>query len=505
MKCYVGIDVGTSSAKALAVDRDGNVLAVHREEYDLLSPHGGWSEQAPEAWWTACASALRDLTRDVATLGGQIEAMAVSNQMHSLVMLDPERRVLRPAILHNDARTGAQMRQIAGTLGPEGERLTHNPIVNGMTLPSLLWVRDNEPENYARLRWVLTPGDYVRLRLTDRLATDHANASATLLYDFEAGGWSRRTMGLFDLDPDWFPPCFDSDEAAGTVTEAAGRETGLLPGTPVVFGGADQVMQSVGCGAIFPGMATVNIGSGGQVCVQTERLMDNPAAGVNALVGLYRDRHYMMGANTNAGSAYKWFCREILREADYDALNREIADVPPGSEGLVFLPYLNGERCPHRSAELSGVFWGMTYHTQRRHMARAVMEGVAYSLLDCLNACVDSGARVERMTALGGAVNSPAWLQIQADVYNLPLRTTASREQAVLGAAIAAAVGCSAFSGFGEACGRMVRYSEEAVMPSPRRHDVYMRYYDLYRRIYRKAVTELEEVTRLGRSGGCEP
>lgn len=502
MNCFVGIDIGTSSAKAIAVNRDGDVLCMHREEYDLLSPHGGWSEEEPETWWAACSAALKRLTRELQAMNARIEALAVSNQMHSLVLLDGELHSIRPSILHNDARTGAQMRQISAALGPDGERLTHNPIVNGMSLPSLLWVQANEPGNFARVRWVMTPGDYLRLQLTGQLSTDHSNASATLFYDFEAHGWSRQICDCFGLDPRWFLPCFDSTAVAGTVSAACAQQTGLTPGTPVIFGGADQVMQSIGCGSIYPGMATVNIGSGGQVCIQTDHLMDNPAAGINAFVGSRRGQYYMMGANTNAGSAYKWLCRSILRENDYDALNRALADIPAGSEGLIFIPYLNGERCPHRNAELSGVFWGMTYHTGREHMARAAMEGVSYSLLDCLNACRDAGAEVRQMTALGGAVNSPVWLQIQADVYNLPLRTTVSREQAVLGAAITAAVGCGAFPDLEAACARMVRFNDAIIQPCPQRHEVYMRYYDIYRRVCQHAGRELEDVTRLGRNEG---
>ncbi len=500
MKYVLGLDIGTSSAKAAAVTLNGDVAALAHREYDLQSPHSGWSEEDPQLWWDACVQALREVIASLPGGAAGLEAIGVSNQMHSMVVLDEALCSIRPSILHNDARTGAQMRELKAMLGTDAEGLTRNPIVNGMTLPSLLWLRENEPENYARVAHVVLAGDYIRMRLTGTLSTDHSNASATLFYDFDSCGWSKQICNAADIPMAFLPPIFNSCDIAGHVSAACARETGLIEGTPVVFGGADQVMQSIGSGCIYPGQATVNIGSGGQVCVQTETLHSAPEAGVNAFAGYERGRWYMMGANTNGGSAYKWFCRNILQERDYNALNAQIASVRPGADGLIFLPYLNGERCPHRNADISGVFLGMSYHTDRARMARAVMEGVTFSLMDCLQACRQSGCSVnDGMVALGGGTNSRVWLQMQADVYNMPLRITVSREQAVLGAAICAAVGCGAISDMAQACAAFVRYSDEVIYPDPRTHEIYLKYYQAYRDTFAEAKGVLERTTLLGR------
>ena len=498
MKYVLGIDIGTSSAKVAAVDLNGDIRALAHQEYDLQSPHGGWSEEDPAVWWDACVHALREALRQLPSAEG-IEAIGVSSQMHSLVVLDQNFRNIRPSILHNDARTGEQTRALCALLGSDAEKITRNPIVNGMTLPSLMWIRDNEPENYARIRHILLASDYIRMRLTGALSSDHSNASATLLYDFDRCDWSERICEAANVPQQWLPPIYDSCELAGRITPEAARETGLRAGVPVIFGGADQVMQSVGSGCIHPGEATVNIGSGGQVCIQVQEFSDAPEAGVNAFASYEHGRWYMMGANTNSGSAYKWFCRNILREQDYASVNEQVAQVRPGSDGLIFLPYLNGERCPHRNADISAVFFGMTYHTDRARMARAVMEGITFSLMDCLQACRSSGCKVDHLVALGGGANSREWLQMQADIFGVPLRITVSREQAVLGAAIVAAVGCGAFSSVDQACAKFVRYKDEWIRPDERTHAIYQTYYQAYREIYAQSRNALEHVTLLGR------
>lgn len=260
-------------------------------------------------------------------------------------------------------------------------------------------------------------------------------------------------------------------------------------------------MQSIGSGTIMPGEATVNIGSGGQICVQVDGIFSNPPAGVNSFCSYNSKKWYLMGASSNAGSAFKWFCNEILKQPDYSLVDTEVAAVTPGCDGLIFLPYLSGERCPHLNANIGGVFWGLSYLTDRARMARAVMEGIAFSLYDCLLACEKSGGSPGSLVALGGGANSREWLQIQADIYGKSLLTTANREQAVVGAAITAGVGVGIFSGFEEACKSSIRYNDEIFVPDPETHELYMKYFRVYGDIYRLARPALEAAVTLGREG----
>lgn len=500
MAYFLGLDVGTSSAKALITDETGASLACNRWEYDICCPHAGWSQQGPAVWWEACCRAIGLSLAQLSLPTGAIAAVAVSSQMHTLVALDAQMSPVGPAILHNDARTGAQLESMHWLLGSGAESMTCNPICCGMTLPALLWLRDREPEAYARIAHVMLPADYIRLRLTGAVSTDHSNASATMAYDFETGGWSADILAALSIPAAWFPPCFDSTDPAGRVHAAAAAETGLSAGTAVYHGGADQVMQSIGCGAIHPGMATANLGSGAQVCIQTERLSPAPEQGLNAFIGSSRRRSYVMGANSNGGSAFKWVCRSILQIRDYGEMDRAIAQVRPGCDGLLFLPYLNGERCPYRNPDISGMFVGLSYLTDPARMARAVMEGVTFSLLDCLNACRATGYAPQQLIILGGGAASLEWLQIQADIYGLPVVTPQAAEQAVLGAAICAAVGAGAFPDVAHACAAMVPALTAPIVPNPQAQKLYEQYYRLYRQMYAVSRETLEQLTQLGRA-----
>lgn len=500
MSFFLGLDVGTSSAKAVIVDESGTFHALERSEYDILCPHSGWAEQEPETWWSAICTAVQRTLSSFGRSPSEICGVAVSSQMHTLVALDASDHPVRPAILHNDARTAAQLQTMRLQLGAGAEARLCNPICNGMTVPSLLWIRDTEPSHYDQIAHVLLPADYIRLRLTGEHSSDHSNASSTLAYDVALGTWSDDTLRALDLPRSFFSPCYDSTDLAGRITPEAAAQCGLAAGTAVYFGGADQVMQSIGCGSIRPGQATVNLGSGAQVCIQTDHLAPAPDAGLNAFLSYRKDKWYTMAANSNGGSAFKWICRNILKEPDYDAVDRAIAAVRPGADGLLFLPYLNGERCPHRNPDLSGCFLGLTYLTDPARMARAVMEGVTFSLLDCLNACRNAGFSPDRLIVLGGGAVSPVWLQMQADIYNLPVMRTRSQEQAVLGAAICAAAGSGAFSSVEEACGASVPSYDDPVLPNQESHKIYESYYFYYRQFFAATHESLEGITRLGRS-----
>lgn len=500
MGYLMGIDIGTSSVKVMIVDADGAVSALAKRNHNLSSPHAGWVEENPEDWWRGCCEAVHEALAVFTGSAGDIDAIGISAQMHSLVVLDKDRGLIRPAILHNDSRAGKQAAALAMQLGSEKIRKEiMNPITHGLTLPSLLWMRDNEPENFKKIHHVLTPGPYIRYRLTGEIGFDHSDASATLAYDFKKGGWSAWLLDLVGIPVKYFPSISDSAHIAGKITKESAEKTSLAQGTPVVFGGGDQTMQGIGSGRLQTGHANVNIGSGGQVCIQVSEAIPNPEAGLNYFLGRDRSHPYLMGATGNSGSSLKWFCQEILHDTDYAAIDAAASEVPPGSNGLLFLPYLSGERCPLLNPNIGGVFWGLTHQTDRARMARAVMEGVAFSLKDCLDVCaVSSGFSPESLVALGGGASSDLWLRIQSDIYGKALVLTQSKEQAVLGAAITAGVGIGAYRDFQEGCDKCVSYGR-VIEPNMQNHAVYQEYFAVFKDIYTSASPALERAADLGR------
>ena len=498
MSCFLGIDVGTSSLKAMAIDERGNIAGLASSPYSILCRRNGYAEQEPAIWWEALKKAVTLVTAQLKGTGKRIAAIGFSGQMHGTVLLDREYQVIRPAIIHCDARPGEEVEEIRAILGSDIERILMNPIAPGIMLPTLLWLKKRETESLERAAYALLPKDYLRFRITGEIGTDYSDASATLAFDLRKGKWAEEILEKLKLPKEIFPPCKDSIQIAGSVTGEAARELGLEQGIPVVLGGGDQAMQSIGCGAVTEGEATVNIGSGGQVCVQTDRPEGNIALGLNTFQGYGWERWYVMGATTNSGSSLKWL-NQLLGQTDYEAMNREVEQIRPGCDGLVFLPYLSGERCPRMNADISGVFWGLSFLTDKARMTRAVMEGVAFALYSCLEACEKAGTRIASMTALGGGSRSGPWLQMQADIFNRELRTTCHQEQAVFGAAVAAAVGTGHFDDVPSACREMIRYKDTVIEPDPKIHRLYEEYYGIYKEIYEKGKETLVAVTRLGR------
>lgn len=498
MSHFLGIDVGTSSLKVIAVDEKGKIAGLASSSYPIICKRNGYAEQDPDAWWEALKEAASTVMLQIRDKVKRIQAIGFSGQMHGTVLLDREFRVIRPAIIHCDARTGKEAEEIREMLGEEAERILMNPISPGIMLPTLLWLKKNEEKSLERAAYALLPKDYLRFRITGEIGTDYSDASATLALDLREGVWADDILHKLGIPKEIFPPCKNSTQIAGSVTGGAARELGIEAGIPVVFGGGDQAMQSIGSGAVVKGQTTVNIGSGGQVCIQTDRPEGNIALGLNTFQGYSRERWYVMGATTNSGSSLRWL-NQILGQTDYETMNREVSEIRPGCDGLVFLPYLSGERCPRMNADVSGVFWGLSFLTDKARMTRAVMEGVTFALYSCLEACQRAGTEFASMTAIGGGSRSAPWLQMQADVFNRELRTTCHEEQAVFGAAIAAAVGTGYFDNVPSACRDMVRYKDAVIEPRPDIHALYEEYYGIYKEIYEKGKETLEAVTRLGR------
>jgi xylulokinase len=495
----MGIDLGTSGLKTIVISETGEVKALSHRSYTFDSPRGGYAEHHPDAWWKACTETVREALARCGGCADDIAGVSFSGQMHGLVTLDSEYRVVRPAILHCDARSGKQVEDLRRMLGTDGIRsLMMNPVYTGFLLPSLLWVRDNEPENFEKVRHVCLPKDYLKMKMTGELSSDFSDASATLAFDIPNLAWSDEILRRVQIPASLFPACYETTQEAGRVSALAVQETGLKAGTVVAAGGGDQVMQGIGNGMVNADDATVNIGSSGQVSFQIDRPVLNPDLNTNMFCGYKRGRWILFGATMTAGLSLDWWHRNS-GDIDYEALNREVERTEPGSGGLIFLPYLNGERTPHVDPNLSGAFLGLNIGTTRAHMTRAVMEGVAYSLMQCIEICGGLGFHADWLVASGGAARSKPWLKLQADIYNTPLRVSETQEQAGLGAAIAAGVGSGVYGDLEEGCRMAVHYRNEIVLPDPRSHEVYRQYYALYKDAYRCGQGVLDRLTALGR------
>lgn len=497
MALLMGIDLGTSSLKTIIIDECGNVKALCKRSYSFDSPKGGYAEQDPVIWWEACCETIREAIFTTGT--NEIAGVSFSGQMHGLVMLDKNYEVIRPAILHCDTRSEKQVQEIRSVFGLGGIKdLMMNPVYTGFLLPSLLWVKENEPQNFEKIRFVCLPKDYLKLKMTGEISSDYSDASATLAFDIKNICWSEEIIKRLSLSKEIFPLCMETTNNVGRVCAIAAESTGLSVHTIVVAGGGDQVMQGIGNGMVNVRDATVNIGSSGQVSFQIDRPVLNETLSTNMFCGYEKSRWILFGATMTAGLSLSWWNR-ILANTEFIKMDQEVASLNPGSGGVIFLPYLNGERTPHLDPNLSGAFMGVNVNTMQAQMTRAVMEGVAYSLKQCIEICGDLGYKAESLVASGGGAKSRAWMQIQADVYNLPLRVAETEEQAGLGAAIAAGVGSGVYGNLEEGCCAAVHYCKEITCPNQQRHRIYQDYYGLYKEIQMTCKQVLNKVTMLGR------
>lgn len=499
MSYYIGIDLGTSSVKTILMDSGGKIIASDAEDYQFDTPINGFAEQNPEVWWSAFCKTIQKVLIQFGKKADLVKGISFSGQMHGLVALDSNKKVIRPSILHCDARSYEQVLEINKTFNRE-EILKYfmNPIYTGFLIPSLLWLKEKEPENYARIKYTFLPKDYIKYRLTGEINCDYSDASATLGFDIENSVWSKEILERLGIDKTFFPNCNASIDCIGSVTKEAAEMTGLMIGTPVMCGGADQVMQSIGNGVIEPGRGTVNIGTSGQVCVQSEKALKNPDLNTNTFCGYDKNRWYTMGAIMNAGLSFKWF-NQLIGTVDYKDLDKDIETVKAGSGGIIFLPYLNGERTPHLNPNISGVFMGVNLNTKKPQMARSVMEGVTYALCQSMEIITGLGIDVKEMVASGGGARSKTWLQMQSDIFGIPLKTALVQEQAGYGAAIVAATGAGEFLNIEEACRNTVKYHNYIYEPNCEAHKIYQEYFDIYKKTYVKIKEVLQDVTELGR------
>lgn len=489
MPYLLGIDIGTSGLKTAIITSEGVPLGTAYRGYDIHVPYKGYAEQDPETWWKAAVDAIREVHRTSGISPADISAIGLSGQMHTLVALDAKGLVIRPAILWCDQRSTPQIRELHRVMPADRvAAITLNPISPGFTIASLLWLKANEPEHFSRIATVVLPKDYIRYRMTGALATEIVDASGTMCFDAVVLQWSTELLSAVGIDPRIFPDIGRTCAIAGRLTSSAAATIGLRAGTPVAFGGGDQAMQAIGNGIIDPGTASATIGTGGQILTPTLEPLYDRRLRTNTYCNYREGSWTLIGGTLSAGLSLKWLKEKVLRAPSFDVIDEGAALTPPGCGGLVFLPYLIGERAPHMDPAARGVFFGLTLDHDGFAMARAIMEGVAFSLKDSLSIFEELGVRPKRIIASGGGARSGLWKQIQADVFNKEICTTKTIEQACTGAAIAAGVACGVYRDIGEACSRMVALDEVVVEPDPARVERYKELHQIYRELYRNTA-----------------
>lgn len=480
----LGLDISTTGTKALLLDGQGALVGSAAATYDFETPRPLWAEQDPALWWDAAQQTIAAVLRDTGTAPEDIAAVGAAGQMHGLVLLDDGGDVVRPAILWNDGRTMAQCDAIRETVGRERFiAITGNEPLTGYTAGKLLWVREHEPENWASARHMLLPKDYVRFKLTGELALDVADGAGTALFDLRARTWSPEVIDALGLDRAMLPRTVEGPDVVGTVTPAAAAATGLRAGTPVVGGAGDQAANAVGVGAVAAGIGAMSVGTSGVVFVPTAKPAIEPDGRLSAFCHAVPGTWHLMGVTMSAAGSLKWLREELAPGSSWDELTAMAEPIAPGCEGLIFLPYLSGERTPHDDPLARAAFVGLTVRHGLAHMVRAVLEGVAFSLRDVFELVNATAPQpLQELRASGGGTNSALWRQIIADVLGVPLSLTRTAEGVATGAGILAAVGAGWYPGVAEACAAMVGVTGTTT-PGPQAGD-YDRAYAAYRALY---------------------
>jgi xylulokinase len=487
---FLGIDVGTGGTRALILDEQGRVIASATEEHrPFASPQIGWAEQYPDDWWRACGITVRKALAQSHLQGRQITCVGLSGQMHGAVLLDGAGHVVRPALIWCDVRTEEQTRELTAQIGAERLiELTCNPALANFTLTKCLWVRENEPENWNRVRSIMLPKDYVRFRLTGERATDLSDASGTLLLDVARRRWSKEILELVAMDESLLPSLHESPATSGEISAEGAAATGLQAGTPVVAGAGDQAAGAIGMGVVSSGTVSATIGTSGVVLGATSSPALDPKGRLHTFCHAVPGRWIVMGVTQAAGLSLRWFRDQFAvgisgHSNSYDALTAEAAKAPPGSDGLLWAPYLMGERTPYLDPAARGALVGLTASHTRAHVIRAILEGVAFSLRDTLTIFQEIGVPVKAVLLGGGGARSSLWQQIQADVYGQRVDIVEAEEGAAYGAAILAGVGAKAWPTVDAACNAVIRVAK-SVDRNARDSVVLDKAYAVYRRIY---------------------
>ena len=484
MSHFIGIDSSTTATKALLIDGNGQVIAVASSEYTYETPQPLWSEQEPSLWWDATVESIQAVLESSGVSADDINGIGLTGQMHGLVLLDKNGNVLRPALLWNDQRTGAQCDDIRERLGKEHLiQVTGNDALTGFTAPKILWVQQEEPEVYKKIAHILLPKDYVRFKLSDEFAIDRAGGSGTLLFDVRARNWSQEMLEALDIDPGWLPKTYEGTDITSTLSAAAAEATGLNQGTPIVGGGGDQAAAAVGTGAVEEGVVSLSLGTSGVVFATTDQPAIEPDGRLHAFCHAVPGKWHLMGVMLSAAGSLRWHRDTFATGVDFDTLLEPAADIPPGSDGLLFLPYLTGERTPYPDPLARGAFVGLTVRHSLPHMSRSVLEGVAFGLRDSFELMKGAGlGDISQVRITGGGARSAIWRQILADVLQAELVTVNSEEGAAYGAALLAATGTGAFSDVPSACRKVIEVTgRTAPGEAVAQYDAI---YPIYRQLY---------------------
>lgn len=482
---YLGIDLGTSSVKIIIMDDEGKVIASESKEYPVFYPEAGWAEQNPEDWWNATKDGIKKLIEKSHIDSSTIKSVGFSGQMHGMVALDNKNEVLMPAILWCDQRTQEECDYITDLLGKDKlSKYTGNKALTGFTAPKILWVRKHKPEVYGKIEHILLPKDYLRFRLTGKFATDVSDASGTLLFDVDKRCWSKEMLSALGIAESVMPKAYESFEVTGTVTPEAALSTGLKEGTLIVGGGGDQAVGAVGTGTVESGIISVAMGTSGVVFAAQKDYAVDSENRLHSFCHANSEWH-VMGVMLSAASCLKWWVEEVNKggAATFDELLKEAEEVPAGSEGLIFLPYLMGERTPYSDPNAKGCFIGLSVTHNRAHMTRAILEGVAFGLKDSLELIKELNIPVKEVRVNGGGAKSKLWRQILADVFEARIDMINSVDGPSYGAAILAAVGAGRFATVNEACHKLIKVTE-SVEPDKHNADSYRKMYTVYHSLY---------------------
>ncbi|MDR2169725.1 MAG: xylulokinase [Planctomycetaceae bacterium] len=495
MSVFLGIDIGTSGTKTLAIDGKGKILASNLQDYPCYAPKPLWSEQSPEDWWQATVKSVQNVVKKAKLKPCDVKAIGLSGQMHGSVFLDKNDKVIRKAILWNDQRTVKECEEITSAAGGRNEliKLVSNPALTGFTAPKILWLRNNEPRNFEKVKKILLPKDEIRRRLTGEYATEVSDASGMLLLDVAARNWSKELLGKLKLDVDYFGKVYESEDVTGNLTAEVAKLLGLTTDCVVVGGAGDCAAGAIGNGVVGEGILSTSIGTSGVMFVYSDEIKTDPLGRIHTFCHAVRGKWHLMGVTLAAGGSLQWFrnavCQELFatarkRKIDaYDLLTYEAEQTPAGSEGLFFLPYLSGERTPHADPFARGCFVGLTLAHNRGHLVRSVMEGVTFSLRDSLDIFEGLGIPVKQIRASGGGSKSAFWRQIQADVFGQKVVTINSEEGPAFGVALLAAVGAGEYKNIQEACKATIKIVKET-KPDQKTKKIYDQAMPIYRDLY---------------------
>ncbi|AZO93828.1 xylulokinase [Halocella sp. SP3-1] len=499
MAYLMGLDIGTSGIKALLIKEDGQIVSSQTEKYPLHTPQAGWAEQNPADWWEATLKVISSVVKDRGVEPAGIKGISLSGQMHSSVFLNKDMKVVRPAILWSDTRTSRQCQQIYDRAGGLENLINYvsNPALEGFTAPKILWLKDNEPANYQQVSLVLLPKDYIRYHLTGEIFTEVSDAAGTLLLNVKEKKWSAELLKKLDISPEILPPVIDSIDIAGRISKNIADKTGLKQGTPVIAGGADNACGAVGSGIIQEGRVMVSIGTSGVVMAQANKPTADKQGRMHLFNHAVPDNWYMMGVMLSAGMSFNWVKEKLFDDTiDYDRLNQLAAAVEPGSDGLVFLPYLYGERTPHADANARGVYFGISGKHEQGHFIRSVMEGVTFGLRDSLELIKAQGIKTEEIRAIGGGAKSQLWQQIMADIFGQEICLLNIEEGPAFGAALIAGVGAGVYDNFATAESRIIKISKR-ISPVEENVAHYNKLYNIYQNLYPAVKDNYRELSKL--------